>query len=54
MSDHDVQIINLSTPDWVAQLAHAWDLGHLSLCRRHGVMPFEACRNPYRVTEVNA
>ena len=30
-------------------LAQAWEEGHLGLCRRHGVMPFEACRNPYRV-----
>lgn len=28
--------------------AEAWDEGHRGLCRRHGVVPFSACRNPYR------
>jgi hypothetical protein len=49
----DAEIINLSTSEWLAMLAHAWELGHLSLCRRHGNLPFDVCQNPYRVTHVH-
>lgn len=27
--------------------AEGWDEGHRGMCRRHGIVPFSACRNPY-------
>lgn len=55
-ADSDAPIVvNLSTSQWLAQLAEAWDKGHRGLCRVHHLgHDFEACRNPYSAAEVSA